>query len=267
MKRLPRITATDLVGAIWRRRWAGAMLLVTALAAGFAIAGYESRQNLRDRLFSTSPLTVADHPDLVRFAAQEAEPLYAAHCASCHGSDMEGNSAIGAPNLKDGHWIYGNGSVYEIERLILFGIRDGNARTRDVTEMPAFGQRGLLTQKQVQDIVQYMLYLNQRPHDVEAASEGNKIFYGAGAACFDCHSDDARGDNYYGAPDLTDNVWNWGGAPGDLYDSIFYGRHGIMPGWFGILDLEQIRALAVYIHTASTHKTGAKLAQSAMVAP
>lgn len=30
-------------------------------------------------------------------------------CAACHGPDGKGNSAIGAPNLTDNYWLYGNG--------------------------------------------------------------------------------------------------------------------------------------------------------------
>jgi cytochrome c oxidase cbb3-type subunit 3 len=74
--------------------------------------------------------------------------------------------------------------------------------------------------------------------------------YGAGQ-CYDCHASDAKGDTDYGAPDLTADVWSYGGDPGALYKSIYYGRHGVMPAWYGKLSLEQIRALAVYVHAAA----------------
>jgi cytochrome c oxidase cbb3-type subunit III len=116
--------------------------------------------------------------------------------------------------------------------------------------MPAFGLRGMLTDAQIRDLVQYLLKLNGRPNLGESAEEGRALYYGK-PDCSDCHASDARGDSDYGAPDLTVNVWNNGGDLQSLYDSLYFGRHRIMPAWLGTLSLEQIRALAVYIHTVS----------------
>ena len=64
--------------------------------------------------------------------------------------NVRGNPEIGAPNLADNVWLYGDGGVFEIERTILYGVRTGNSKSRSVTDMPAFGksvtmaaQRGL----------------------------------------------------------------------------------------------------------------------------
>lgn len=227
------------------------MLVVIALCA--AALWKMHRADLARRLLATPVGSVATHPDLVRFATSEGRPLFARNCAGCHGSDMKGNKSIGAPDLTDQVWVYGNGSVFDIERTILYGIRSGQKQGHDVTEMPAFGQRGMLTSGQVDDVVQYLLALNRRPHDSAAAERGHAVFTGT-ASCNDCHSFDARGDAYYGAPDLTVNTWMYGGDVQSLTNSIYFGRHGVMPGWRGKLSLQQIRALAVFIYARSHPK-------------
>ena len=162
---------------------------------------------------------------------------------------MLGNATIGAPDLQDPHWLFGTGRVFDIERTILYGIR-ASGRARNVTEMPAFGQRGQLSDTDIRNVVQYLLQLNHRPYNDQAAFLGKQVYQTKGQ-CFDCHAPDAKGIIDYGAPDLTANVWDFGGSPQNLYDSIYYGRHGIMPAWIGKLTPEQIRALAVYVDTAS----------------
>jgi cytochrome c oxidase cbb3-type subunit 3 len=205
---------------------------------------------LQRRLAETAPEVVAPHSDLERFAVAEAKPLFAQDCAACHATDLKGRADIGAPSLIDQHWLYGDGSIQQIERTILYGVRSGQSKTHDITEMPAYGQRGQLSDGDIKNLVQYILELSRRPHDEQAALAGKAIFYGAGQ-CYDCHAPDARGDTDYGAPDLTADVWSYGGDPGALYASIYGGRHGVMPAWYGKLSLEQIRALAVYVHAAA----------------
>ena len=165
---------------------------------------------------------------------------------------MRGQPAIGAPNLTDANWLYGDGDILGIERTILYGIRSGAAKSHDITEMPAFGLRGQLSAADIGNVVQYTLALSGRPHDVQAAQLGRAV-YGGTAACFDCHGQDGSGNADYGAPDLTANIWLYGGDPRSLYNSVYYGRHGVMPGWHGKLTLQQIRALAVYVYAASHH--------------
>ena len=116
--------------------------------------------------------------------------------------------------------------------------------------MPAYGLRGQLSEGDINAVVQYLLLLSGRPHDGQTADIGKAVYQGRGG-CGDCHGADAKGNSDYGAPDLTANVWNHGGDPRAIYNSIYYGRHGAMPAWINKLTLEQVRALAVYVHTAS----------------
>lgn len=41
-------------------------------------------------------------------AATRGAAVYAENCAVCHGPDGKGNAEMGAPNLTDGIWLYGN---------------------------------------------------------------------------------------------------------------------------------------------------------------
>jgi cytochrome c oxidase cbb3-type subunit 3 len=233
-----------------RLRWVLAITVVLLLAGTVWAFQQVRRERLQTLLLSTSASEGTFDPALVQFAAEQAKPLFAAHCASCHGADMKGNRSIGAPNLVDPVWLYGSGSVFDIERTILFGIRSGHPKARDISDMTAFGQRGTLSDGEIRSAVQFVLQLSRQPHVAEAASEGAKLFNGKGR-CFDCHANDARGNSDYGAPDLTANVWNYGGDAQSLYRSLYFGRHGICPAWLGPLDLGQVRALAVYIYSVS----------------
>lgn len=47
--------------------------------------------------------------------------------------------------------------------------------------------------------------------------------------CAGCHGSDARGGPSF--PNLTDNVWLYGGEPETVLASIANGRMGVMPGW------------------------------------
>ncbi len=232
----------------------GAILLAGAAVA--AAARLVQRELIEYRLLAGMPDEVAGDPTLEWYAIAQARPLYAQHCAACHGADMRGNPKLGAPDLTDSVWLYGDGSVYQIERTILYGIRSGRSKAHNVTDMPAFGQRGMLSDREIRDLVQYLLKLNKRPYEAEAAEEGRALYYGQ-PNCSDCHGSDARGDSDYGAPDLTVNVWNNGGDPKSLYDSLYFGQHRVMPAWLGTLSLEQIRAVAVYLHSISSRQSRA----------
>jgi cytochrome c oxidase cbb3-type subunit III len=41
-------------------------------------------------------------------AAQRGAPLFADNCSPCHGEQGKGNTDVGAPNLADGIWLYGD---------------------------------------------------------------------------------------------------------------------------------------------------------------
>jgi cytochrome c oxidase cbb3-type subunit 3 len=56
--------------------------------------------------------------DGVRAAA--GEEVFQTYCVACHGADASGNSAMGAPNLKNGIWLYG-GTAEQISHSVRSG--------------------------------------------------------------------------------------------------------------------------------------------------
>ncbi len=64
-----------------------------------------------------------------------------AGCFACHGMDGKGNQALGAANLTDGIWRFGNGSLEDIKYTITHGVNDASdPKTRNAV-MPTFGKR------------------------------------------------------------------------------------------------------------------------------
>ena len=230
-----------------------AAVLVLVLAVGGLLAAWRIHHFQLERgMMAPDPRDVVSKPELVKFATAIAKPLVAKECAACHGASLQGGN--GAANLTDGIWLYGSGQPSEIERTIMYGIRAGVAKGHDITEMPAYGQRGLLSEVEIENLTQYLLALNHRPHDDQAAGLGLQVFANPQVNCGDCHGPDATGNPDYGAPDLTaDAGWIYGNDIQSIHDSLYYGRHGVMPANIGKLTLEQIRALAVYVY-ASSHR-------------
>jgi cytochrome c oxidase cbb3-type subunit 3 len=229
-----------------------ALILAVLIVAGSVIHHHLHQQQLRSRLLTADGARVMQDRELTAFAISWARPLYAAHCASCHGADMRGNRIKGGPNLLDKSWLFGDGSVFEIERTVLYGVRSEQSKSHNVTDMPAFGLTGRLSDAEIRNLVQYLLQLEGQPHQTAAASEGRIIYFDvAKANCADCHGETAQGNSDYGAPDLTTDMWRTGDDAQVFFQAIYFGQHRIMPGWIGRLSLGQIRALALYVYARS----------------
>jgi cytochrome c oxidase cbb3-type subunit III len=199
-------------------------------------------------LLRTEPAQILMNPALLSRAMRIARPLYPRYCASCHGSALQGDAARGAPNLARNVWLYGNDPV-DVERTILYGIRSGHPKSRNVTDMPALVRSGQITTGDARDAVEYLQSLAGQSHDEAAALRGRTIYYNKGN-CYDCHANDAKGVSDYGTPALTGPVYLYGGDRESVYQSILNGRHGQCPAWINVLTPVQIRALALYLVSA-----------------
>ncbi|MBC7521739.1 MAG: c-type cytochrome, partial [Sandarakinorhabdus sp.] len=76
----------------------------------------------------------------------------------------------------------------------------------------------------------------------------------AGAALFEtncsaCHGLQGKGGREFGAPNLTDGIWLYGGDRAALRQTITYAHGGVMPRWNSRLDAVTIRMLAAYVHS------------------
>ena len=91
-----------------------------------------------------------------------------------------------------------------------------------------------------------MLSLSGHADDKQAAGRGAKIF---AATCTPCHGPQGKGNQALGAPDLTDELWLYGGDKATIAGTIRAGRGGVMPAWATRLDPETIKELAIYVHS------------------
>lgn len=160
--------------------------------------------------------------------------IFANNCAQCHGSDARGG--FGFPNLTDNDWLYG-GKPQTIEQTITNG-RNG--------AMPAWGP--VLGTKGVDEAVAYVRQLSGHKSDPTAAAAGDKIFH---TYCVACHGPDGKGNHAIGAPNLTDNIWLYGGTPALLRQTISNGRNGHMPAHKELLGKDKIHLLAAYVYALS----------------
>jgi cytochrome c oxidase cbb3-type subunit 3 len=244
-----------------RPRWLIlAAILVPVLAFGGVYVAHV--RSVSARFLRVPADSIPGDTELMSFATSRGAPAYAEHCASCHGSQLRGDPTLGVPNLADKDWLYGTGRVSEIERVILYGIRSGNSKGWDLAHMPAFATprpydlyaMTPLTPGEIADVTTYLLSFQQPQSDAAAVQRGKQIFYDTSkGVCNDCHGSDARGDAAIGAPDLTDAIWLRGdGSRRDIEDTIAHGLAGHCPAWVTQLSPVTIRALAVYVYSASS---------------
>lgn len=66
--------------------------------------------------------------------------------------------------------------------------------------------------------------------DPKALALGRSIFNNT---CATCHGSSAKGA--IGYPNLTDDIWHWGGSPERVLETVLDGREGVMPEWGKVL--------------------------------
>ena len=66
-----------------------------------------------------------------------------------------------------------------------------------------------------------------------------------------CHGPDGKGNPLMGAPDLTDDIWLYGGSRARIRETLADGRSGVMPAQKDILYPEKIHLLAAYVYSLS----------------
>jgi len=167
-------------------------------------------------------------------ALQMGGRLFGDNCAACHGAEGRGNTLLGAPNLDDNDWLYGGTGAD-----ILASIRDGRNGV-----MPPWESLGA---DNVHNLAQYVLSLSGQPHDAAKADAGKPLF----STCAACHGVDGKGNPALGAPNLTDDVWLYGGTLAEIERTIGDGRQGHMPPWSHRLNNEDTLVLAAYVYHLS----------------
>jgi cytochrome c oxidase cbb3-type subunit 3 len=162
--------------------------------------------------------------------------LFLQNCAQCHGSDAKGST--GFPNLADKDWLYG-GDAAAIKQSIMQG--------RNATGMMAWGAV-LGGEQGVSEVAEYVLSLSGRENlDPSLVSAGQAKF----AMCMGCHGPQGKGNTMLGAPNLSDNIWLYGGSRKAVQESIRNGRAGVMPAWKDILGEDKVHLISSYVYSLS----------------
>ena len=173
---------------------------------------------------------LVDDPEAVKLG----ERLYSTYCTTCHGSDARG--VRGFPNLRDHDWLYG-GTPEKIKETIMKGRQGAMPAWKD-----SLGDEGVF------QVSRYVQGLSGREVDSVVAYQGKQIY---DKNCVICHGADGKGNQAIGAPNLTDNIWLYGGSQKQIIRSIAEGRNGVMPAHKEFLGEAKIHTLAAYIYGLS----------------
>lgn len=183
---------------------------------------------------------LSENPQAIKIGQR----LFLQNCALCHGSQARG--AVGYPNLTDNDWIYG-GSPDQILKSIEHGRVGG---------MPAW--KAQIGENGVRATAEYVLSLSSE-HGGQANGELNQTLITQGkpiyeANCAVCHGADGKGNTQLGAPNLSDNIWLFGGNREAVQTTIRHGRAGVMPAWDTKLGNERIMLLSAYVYSLADEK-------------
>ena len=202
----------------------------------------EERAPYVKRIAAASLEDIGKDADLYNFAQAGGRAAFGENCAACHGPG--GGGAKGFPNLADNDWLWG-GTRDAILRTVSYGVRNANPESRQ-SQMPRFGADGILKPDQIDDVAEYVLSLSGTSTDAAAAKRGAPIF---AENCAVCHGEKGTGNQEVGAPNLSDQIWLYGGDKATVVQTITYARAGSMPAWSERLDLATIKMLALYVHS------------------
>lgn len=181
--------------------------------------------------YANTPIEeLAQNPEAMKMGLR----LFSNNCAVCHGADGGGN--YGFPNLTDHDWLYG-GTPEKIKETITLGRKGA---------MPAWG--ALMGETGVVNVSEYVLQMSGQEHDAAKAELGAKLF---NQNCVACHGVDGKGNQALGAPNLTDDIWLYGGEPQDIRATLRNGRNGVMPAQQELLKADRIHLLAAYVYSLS----------------
>ena len=212
-----------------------------------AIEAYKAATTARAEkgsgLVNASLGDIEGNQDLLEFAMANGKAAFGDNCAACHGTGATGSK--GYPNLNDDDWLWG-GTLEDIQTTIKHGIRSTSEDTR-VGDMTAFGKDEILNKDEIRAVANYVRTLSgQQPEAGADLATGKTVFTDN---CVACHGEDGKGMKDLGSPNLTDNIWLYGGDLDTIIQTVTNGRKGVMPTWQGRLDDVTIKSLAVYIHS------------------
>jgi cytochrome c oxidase cbb3-type subunit 3 len=206
-------------------------------------AAEAQRAPLREAIAATPIEELRNDPQLWQSAVIGGASAFRVYCVQCHGTGAAGGP--GYPNLNDDDWLWG-GDLRAIEFTIEHGVRNLGHDASRVSQMPAFGRDGILDDAQIGDLTAYVGLISGQREPGSAARRGAALFE---ANCAVCHGPAGHGLRQFGAPNLTDRIWLYGGDADSIRATITNSRGGVMPRWGNVLDPVTIRMLTAYVHS------------------
>lgn len=161
--------------------------------------------------------------------------MFNSNCSVCHGA--RGTGSYGFPDLSDEEWIWGSDNE-DIETTIAHGRQAAMLAWKDI-----LGVEG------VNEVTEHVMKLAGREVDEDRATRGSVHF---ALYCVACHGADAKGQKLFGAPDLTNKIWLYGGSKGRIAHTIMHGRNGLMPPFAERLGSDKVHILAGYVKSLSS---------------
>jgi cytochrome c oxidase cbb3-type subunit III len=164
-------------------------------------------------------------PEVMSSAAN----LFNENCSACHGYEAQGQLSL-FPNLRDDEWLWGD-TPEQIEQT----IRNGR-----IAAMISW--QAVLTDEGVENVSDYVLTALGTD-----AAEGHPGQAQYNLFCVACHGAAGQGNPLFGAPNLTNDIWFYGGSEETVRETISQGRMGEMPAFASRLDDAQIRMLVAWL--------------------
>jgi cytochrome c oxidase cbb3-type subunit III len=207
-------------------------------------AAHKGRADVLSQIAVTPIQSLQGKPELMKAAVAGGRAAFRVNCVQCHGSGAAGVPGL-YPNLNDDDWLWG-GNLQEIEQTIAHGIRQPGDKETRMSLMPSFGRDALLTNEQIDDVVSHVRTLAGQEKANASSVRGAKLF---ADNCAVCHGPAGKGDRQFGAPNLSDAIWLYGGSREKIVQSVTNAHAGVMPAWHGRLDPVTIKMLAAYVHS------------------
>lgn len=184
---------------------------------------------------------LAGNEKLYQAAIEGGRAAFKVHCVQCHGSGAAGSK--GYPNLNDDDWLWG-GDLASVHYTLTNGVRQPDHEATRFSQMPAFA--GVLANGEIDAVTSYVRSLSGLEKASAKSAAGATIF---AANCASCHGANGKGMREFGAPNLTDGIWLYGGDKASLTMTVNKARYGVMPRWDNRLDPVTIKMLAAYVHS------------------
>jgi len=221
----------------------GGWTAITEMEADKSVVD-EVRGKYEAKLKGMTPAAILADSELTEYVTRSGKVLFGDNCAACHGTNGVGTTdkqGLFAPVLRDDDWLYG-GKIDDIYTSIAGG--------RQGVMTP---HKGVLTDKQIDDVAKYVKALSEGKGDSEPA--GKAVF--ASSDCTACHGADGKGMQAMGSANLTDAIWRFDGSLEGIKRTIENGvnagpdaRVAVMPSFqaAGKLSDAEMKKLAVYVY-------------------